>query len=168
MRKGFSVIELLMVIATILIITAIAVPNLLRLRLLANEASAVASIHAINAAETAYASTYPEVGYVELSSLGGSAGTSTAANLIDSLLASGSKNGYSFRVGVLSTTAPASAYVLNGDPVNSLDGQRHFYSDQSGVIRYNNTTQADMWDVPLAGTRPPAGGRSADNGPPPQ
>ncbi len=168
MRKGFSVLELLMVVATILIIAAVAVPNLLRLRLVANEASAVASIHAINAAEAAYASTYPDVGFVPLSSLGGAGGSPQAADLIDPLLAGGSKSGYRFRVAILSATSPAVSYSLNSDPLNSQTGQRHFYSDQSGVIRYNNSTQADTWDLPLAGTLPAAGGKSANNGLPQQ
>ncbi len=167
MRKGFSLIELLMVMATILIIVAVALPNLLRLRMIANEASAVASIHAINAAETTYASTYPDVGFVGLSSLGGAGGSAQDAGLIDPLLAGGFKNGYSFRVGILSANAPAVAYALNGDPLNSQTGQRHFYSDQSGVVRYNTSTQADMFDLPLSGTLPAAGGKSANNGPPP-
>lgn len=164
MRKGFSVLELLMVVATILIIAAVAVPNLLRLRLVANEASAVASIHAINAAEATYAATYPDVGFVPLSSLGGVAGS--AQDLLDPLLAGGSRSGYSFRVAILSSSSPAISYALNSDPLNSQTGQRHFYSDQSGVIRYNTSAQADMWDTPLSGTLP-SGGKSANNGPPP-
>ena len=61
--KGFSLIELLIVVAIILIIAAIAIPNMLRARIAANEASAVASLRTISTAETTYASTYPSVGY---------------------------------------------------------------------------------------------------------
>lgn len=61
--KGFSLIELLIVVAIILIIAAIAIPNLLRARMAANESSAVATIRSINSAEVTYNSTYPSVGY---------------------------------------------------------------------------------------------------------
>jgi len=65
-QKGFSLIELLIVVAIILIIAAIAIPNLLRARMAANESSAVASVRTINTAEVTYNSTYPNVGYTIL------------------------------------------------------------------------------------------------------
>ena len=69
--RGFSLIELLIVVAIILTIAAIAIPSLLRSRIAANEASAVASIRTITTAETAYAQTYPSIGYTcTLSDLG--------------------------------------------------------------------------------------------------
>src|ERR1700687_5557909 len=98
--KGFSLIELLIVVAIILIIAAIAIPNLLRSRIAANQASAVGSLRTLNTAEITYASTF-NVGYS--TALGGVAPhavgtnpTSTAAGLVDSVLAGGSKSGYSF------------------------------------------------------------------------
>jgi prepilin-type N-terminal cleavage/methylation domain-containing protein len=149
-QKGFSLIELLIVVAIILIIAAIAIPNLLRSRIAANEASAVGSIRTINTAEVTYASTYPDVGFVGLSNLGGAGGTAAAAGLIDSVLANGSKSGYQFLV------TPANAvnnsnttYASTGDPVSAQTGTRHFYSDQSGVIRYDATAQATANSNPL-------------------
>ena len=72
-QKGFSLIELLIVVAIILIIAAIAIPNLLRSRMAANEASAVGSLRTINTSEVTYASTYPAYGFTCLATLGATA-----------------------------------------------------------------------------------------------
>jgi len=94
-QKGFSLIELLIVVAIILIIAAIAIPNLLRARMQANEASAVSSIHSINTAELSYSSTFPAVGYAAaLANLGDGGttpcpGTSAASCYLDSVLVTG-------------------------------------------------------------------------------
>ena len=99
-QKGFSLIELLIVVAIILIIAAIAIPNLLRARMAANESSAVASIRTINTGMVTYNSTYPTVGFATaLTNLGGVAPctpSSTTACLIDSVLGAGTKSGYNF------------------------------------------------------------------------
>ena len=147
-QKGFSLIELLIVVAIILIIAAIAIPNLLRSRIAANEASAVGSIRTINTSEVTYASTYPDVGFTALASLGGAGGSSGGAGLLDSVLAGGTKSGYSFATSNVTGT-PATTYAVNGDPLNSQTGQRHFYSDQSGVIRYDTSTTATSASNPL-------------------
>ncbi len=147
-QKGFSLIELLIVVAIILIIAAIAIPNLLRSRMAANEASAVGSLRTINTAEVTYASTYPDVGFTGLSALGGSGGTSTGAGLIDSVLAGGTKSGYSFALTVSGT--PGSTYTATGQPtVPGNTGQRYFFTDQSGVIRYDPATAATASSSPL-------------------
>ena len=155
-QKGFSLIELLIVVAIILIIAAIAIPNLLRSRIAANEASAVGSIRTINTAEVTYASTYPTVGFATLAQLGGSGGSSSGAGLIDTVLAGGTKSGYVFATpaaGLLpsgcGTTTPCSSYTVIGDPQNSKTGQRHFFSDQSGVIRFASGATADINSTPL-------------------
>ncbi|HXY23230.1 MAG TPA: prepilin-type N-terminal cleavage/methylation domain-containing protein [Candidatus Acidoferrum sp.] len=147
-KKGFSLIELLIVVAIILIIAAIAIPNLIRSRMSANEASAVGSLRAINTAEIAYSTTYSSVGFTNLGSLGGAAATcatatgatSSGACLIDEVLASGTKSGYTFAVnaagGPPNVTYSSTGYAQ----VQGQSGQRAFCSDQSGVIRANATS----------------------------
>lgn len=154
-KKGFSLIELLIVVAIILIIAAIAIPNLLRSRISANEASAVGSLRTINTAEITYATTYPSVGYsASLTALAGSGcptATSTGACLIDSTLAGAttaatSKSGYYFTY----ATDANVGYTLIGDPANQgSTGVRHFYTDGTAVIRYNATAVATAADAAI-------------------
>ena len=146
-QKGFSLIELLIVVAIILIIAAIAIPNLLRSRIAANEASAVGSLRTINTAEVTYQSTYPNVGFTcSLSDLGGSGGTSTGAGLIDSVLSGGSKSGYSFVITNCSSSSGVFVtYESRTQPVTpGQTGQRYFCSDQSGVIRYSPSSTCSV------------------------
>ena len=156
-QKGFSLIELLIVVAIILIIAAIAIPNLLRSRIAANEASAVGSIRTLNTAEVTYSSSYPDCGFTTLTNLGGSGGNTTGAGLIDAILAGGQKSGYSFLAAVSGGSGscgsgsgtPNSTYTIVGAPQSAQTGQRYFFSDQSGVIRYNTSTAATATDAPL-------------------
>ena len=148
-QKGFSLIELLIVVAIILIIAAIAIPNLLRARMAANEASAVASIRTLNTAEVTYNSTYPTVGFSpNLVDLGGALGaacvpSSTSACLIDSVLANngnpagGGKSGYSFTSGAGTVVGGVNAgYTIVAVPLSiNQTGIRAFCAEEDAVVR---------------------------------
>ena len=138
-QRGFSLIELLIVVAIILIIAAIAIPNLLRARMAANESSAVASVRTINTGMITYNATYPTVGFAAtLSALGGTAPctpSSTTACLIDSVLSAGSKSGYNFAA-TGSGGPPATTYYATGVPATVNEtGTRSFCSYSDAVVR---------------------------------
>jgi type IV pilus assembly protein PilA len=153
--RGFSLIELLIVVAIILIIAAIAIPDLLRSRIAANQASAVGSMRTINTSEITYASTFNTGFSPDLASLGPGATppTVSAAGLIDSILAAGSKSGYTFvyTAGSADTTGRINTYTLTADPLSTSTGTNHYFTDESGVIRVNTAATASVADSPLAG-----------------
>jgi len=139
-QKGFSLIELLIVVAIILIIAAIAIPNLIKSKMAANESSAVGSVRTINTGEVNYAASCPAVGYsATLAELNTGAACAGGAGIIDAVLAAGNKAGYTFAY------APAKGgdglndtYVQTAIPATvGTTGQRAFCSAQDGVIHYN-------------------------------
>jgi type IV pilus assembly protein PilA len=144
-QKGFSLIELLIVVAIILIIAAIAVPSLMRARLSANESSAVGSVRSINTAEISYNAAYSALGFAtSLPYLGGPAGaacvpSTSSGCFIDSSLSSGTKSGYTFALAigsspVVGTVTPS--YSIVAAPVDpTITGSRYFCSFEDAVVR---------------------------------
>lgn len=137
-------------VAAVLVVAAIAIPNLLRSRMAANEASAVGSVRTMNTAQVVYATTYPKRGFApNLAALGPdprgpSAGTAEHADLIVEALANASctadtwctKSGYHFRVTAVCKQQACKEYVVVATPVDSNTGTRSFCSTSDGVIRY--------------------------------
>jgi type IV pilus assembly protein PilA len=137
---GFTLVELLIVIAILLIIAAMAIPNFLRAKMAANEASAVSSCRTLNTAEFTY-NCYYQRGYTaslaQLGPPGSGPATVGAADLIDVNLASGQKSGYIFVYTPGSLSGGAyNDYQFRASPaVPNTTGIRSFYTDPSGVIR---------------------------------
>jgi type IV pilus assembly protein PilA len=144
-HRGFSLIELLIVVAIILIIAAIAIPNLLRARMAANDSSAAASVHIIDVAEVSYFATFATVGFpATLVPLGGAVpcttSVATACLIDDSLAQNGAgngKSGYSFAA--TGSASPGSLtndqFYVTGTPLSSMTGTRAYCSVQDSVIR---------------------------------
>ena len=147
-ERGFTLLELLIVVAILLIIAALAIPGLIRSRIAANEAGAAASIRILNSAQISYYSAYPSVGYAtSLAALGGtncSPPTSTSACLIDTVLSTGLKSGYSFVLPASSVTGtPGSSYQLIASPtLFNITGIRSFCSYADATVRVSQSSIA--------------------------
>jgi type IV pilus assembly protein PilA len=129
-NKGFSLIELLIVVAIILIIAAIAIPNLLRARRSANEGSATASMRTIGSGELLYRSTNGN--FTNLTGLAGD-------SIIDNVLGGGTKSGYAFAA--VAGSSPDLQFTATGTPSVSSGvtqtGARFFFTDETQVVRFN-------------------------------
>jgi type IV pilus assembly protein PilA len=151
-QKGFSLIELLIVVAIILIIAAIAIPNLLRARIAANEASAVGSVRSIVTAEVSYSSTWGVGFATAIASLGGAipcTASSTSACILDPIITvTKVKSGYTLSAtgagGAGTAVSPNTSFEAAAVPVTvGTTGQRTFCSDESGVVRFDPAGGAD-------------------------
>ncbi len=156
-QRAFSLIELIIVVAIILVMATIAIPNFLRSRMVANQASAIQSLRVMNTAEVNYSSTYGKGYSPNLGQLGpppsGTPVSGSSADLIDSVLASGVKSGYVF---IYTPSHPDmngsyQGFTINANPTQpGMTGTDYYYTDQTLLIRANTTGPATASDTPVA------------------
>jgi type IV pilus assembly protein PilA len=167
-QKGFSLIELLIVVAIILIIAAIAIPSLLRSKMLANQSAAASTIRTINTAEVTYQSTYPSVGYANtMVWLGPGANptcpvtgpTSIAACLVDSILGAANpstKQQYQYQItdngGAGTAISPYVDYIISATPVSAATSGSINYCSMSDLVIKSNGPPPVIVPVTIAAT----------------
>ena len=146
--KGFTLVEIMIVVAIIALIAAIAIPNLLRARHNANEGAAIGNMHAlVSAMESFRANQTPPAYPAALDDLG-----NATPPYVDAVLASGTRQGYDFTYaqGAAAANGAVSTYTLTAIPVTAnVDGTRGFWADESGVIRVDAAGDPDVGDPPL-------------------
>jgi type IV pilus assembly protein PilA len=145
-QKGFSLIELLIVVAIILIIAAIAIPNLMRAKMAANDSSAAAGERTIVTAEVGYYASYPTIGYTGLAALGGAVNvacvpSTTTACLLDNNLSNNGpggngKSGYNFTaVETAATATTPPIFITTATPLGTTSGTKAYCAVDDGVVR---------------------------------
>ncbi len=163
-QRGFSLIELLLVVIIILVLAALAIPNFMRAKMRANEGSAVGSLRQINTAAVTYFVSYANGYPPNLAALGPPAAFATcdASDLLDGVLGQdpANKSGYTmtFAPGPANAVVPpgcaspgSNAYAINADPrAPGTTGDRFFFTDQSGVLRFSAAGPATAADPPIA------------------
>ena len=159
-KAGFTLVELMIVIAIIAIIAAIAIPSLIRARITANESAAISAMRTLSSAQISFqAGCYQDASgdgvgdYGTLAQLEDPDGVGGVPGFIDEMLASGSKQGYSFTmIPVAGGGGMPPTYTCNADPQAPQTGRRTFFMDETGVIRFENT------GAPATAASPPVGG----------
>jgi prepilin-type N-terminal cleavage/methylation domain-containing protein len=131
MKKGFTLVEIMIVVAIIALLAAIAIPNLLRSRVSAQEAAAAAAVHTVVAAEVQYRATHAN--YASLATL-----DDDNPPYIDSTLAAGTKQGYSFAASPV-TGSEGTQFIVTAAP-STLTQAHTFYSDEDGVLCRSTAT----------------------------
>ena len=169
-QRGFSLIELLIVVAVILVIAAIAIPSLLRAKIAANESSAVSSIRSIYTAEVSFQTSFPQSGYAaNLLALGPGAGNTTCpaagptiANgcLLDAVLANGTKAGYGFAsLGQNPVNGAFASFTTVGVPISyNATGTRDFCTFDDNIMRQNAPNVANTGGAAVAAALAAGGG----------
>lgn len=149
-QKGFSLIELLIVVAIILVIAAIAIPSLIKSRQTSNESAAVGSLKTMNTALFRYTQQCPTGYPAALTSLGPGAGDCTASQDLDSTLgvATPAKSGFNFTYtpGAANAAGIVDSFTINADPWSATSARKHFYMAQDGVVHWNATAPASATD----------------------
>jgi type IV pilus assembly protein PilA len=153
-QRGFSLIELLIVVTIILIIAAIAIPNLVRSKIQANETAAVEALKTLNTSAVMYSNSYGGFPHSisDMGPGGNAIPSSAAADLIDPVMATGVKSGYKFTFTPVLTDPSGNvvSYAITAVPVTpGTTGQRSFFTDPSGTVRANTGAVADSSSRPI-------------------
>jgi len=165
-KKGFSLIELLIVVAIILIIAAIAIPNLMRARIAANESAGASTVRTLNTAEVTYSTTYPAMGFSpNLLNLGPNGKdctdptqvSNTSACLIDNVLGTAPfvKGAFTYAITAKASTAPIPDYLITATTIGTAMAKKNYCANTDAVVRW-------VAETATPGTK--IGGATACNG----